>query len=156
MADNAVFTGKEKLARKMAMLPEAFREIVTREMGKAADDVVAMMKRLAPVDRGDLRESIGWTFGDPPKGSIVVFKSRPVRGLNMKLTIFAGNDKAFYARWVEFGTLAHPQGGKFKGAEHPGTAAHPFFYPAYRFHKKKIKGRVSRALNTEAKRIAAR
>ncbi len=155
MADGAVFTGKDKLNKKMEMLPDAFRAIVEKEMGGAASDVVAMMKRLVPVDQGDLRDSIGWTFGEPPQGSIAVFKSRPVRGLNMRLTIYAGNDKAFYARWIEFGTQAHIQGGQFKGTEHPGTAAHPFFYPAYRFHQKKIKGRVSRALNSEAKRIAA-
>lgn len=155
MADDNTFTGKEKLARKFAMLPDAFERVVSAEMGAVADQIVGMMKRLVPVDQGDLRDSIGWTFGEPPKGSIVVFKSRPVRGLNMRLSIFAGNDKAFYARWVEFGTQGHLQGGQFKGTQHPGTAAHPFFYPAYRFHKKKIKGKVSRALNKEAKRIAA-
>lgn len=46
----------------------------------------------------------------------------------------------------EFGTKPHIVGGMFAGAQHPGTAARPFFYPAYRLGAKRHKGRATRAL----------
>ena len=55
----------------------------------------------------------------------------------MTITIYAGDDKAFYARFVEFGTV------KMK--------AIPFFFPAYRTNKKRAKSRVRRAHTKAAK-----
>jgi hypothetical protein len=46
-------------------------------------------------------------------------------------------------------------GGKFKGSQHPGTAAQPFFYPSYRALKKRAKSRMSRAAKKAAQRVAA-
>jgi HK97 gp10 family phage protein len=165
MAD-VYFANREKLKKKMELLPDAFKATAIEALTKSANDMVGMMKRLAPFEDGDLLESIGWTFGDPPKGSIVVFKTKPVKAAgNIRLTVFAGNDKAFYARWVEFGTAPHAVGKgsdvsvknkrKQFGAIHPGSRAQPFFYPSIRANVKKLKSRLSRSLNKEAKRIAA-
>jgi HK97 gp10 family phage protein len=148
--------GLDKLLKKLKALPPAFEKAAKTALGEAAQDIVDTMKRLVPVDSGDLRDSIDWTFGSAPKGALVL-KSASVQanGRKIAVTIFAGNAEAFYARWVEFGTKPHAAGGMFKGALNPGTTAHPFFYPAYRLKKKKAKARISRQLNQEAKRIAA-
>lgn len=59
----------------------------------------------------------------------------------VKATVKAGNKKAFYARWVEFGTAAHyikPKNAKSlffagllrEGVQHPGSKKKPFMRPA--------------------------
>ncbi len=155
MADEVKFIGKDKLNRKLKILPDAFMAVAEKSLGEAADAIVKSMKAVVPVDQGELRDSIGWTFGEPPKGSATFYKTKAPKGLNLRLTIFAGNDEAFYARWREFGVLPFINGGIFKGTKNPGSAAQPFFYPAWRANKKKVKSRMTRSFNKEAKRIAA-
>jgi HK97 gp10 family phage protein len=143
MADS-ILIGRAALNRKLALLPGAFKTVATDILSKAADDIVATMKNFVPVDQGDLRDSIGWTFGDTPKGATAFAKTRPIKSAGgMRITIYAGNDKAFYARFVEFGVLKI------------GVSAQPFFYPAWRIHKKRLRSRLTRGFNAEAKRIAA-
>ncbi|MFD1809281.1 HK97 gp10 family phage protein [Gemmobacter lanyuensis] len=55
--------GLNELNRRWTAIPKKVRDAVRVEMEKAADDVVATMRRFAPVDTGALRESIGWTWG---------------------------------------------------------------------------------------------
>jgi len=119
-------------------------------MEKGAQELIDMMKRLVPVDDGDLRDSIGWTWGEAPAGAKVISQSNAdSRGL--KITVYAGSQKAFYAAWVEFGTAPHnvASGGGNKshtGATHghPGSRAQPFFFPSYRSLKKRIQSRIKR------------
>jgi HK97 gp10 family phage protein len=56
-------------------------------------------------------------------------------------TIYAGNDEAYYARWVEFGTVK--------------MAAQPFFYPSYRALRKKAKSNIKRSVTIAIREIAA-
>lgn len=144
--------GADRLARKLKRLPKAVEAEIKAAMEKGADEIVAMAQSLAPVGDGTLWESIGWTYGDAPKGSIALASAKAG---NIAITVYAGNDEAFYARWVEFGTSPHEQGGIYAGTEHPGTSQQPFFYPAYRKSRRRIKGRVTRAINKAAKRVAA-
>lgn len=154
--------GLGRLRKKLQAMPDAARAQIVQAMEQSAEEVCEMARRLAPVDKGDLRKSIGWTWGDPPKGAIVIARTRPKKNeSDLRLTIYAGDDEAFYARWVEFGTKPHnvAKGGgnkSFKGEarEHPGARAHPFFFPAYRVNRKKAKSRVSRAINKAAKEVA--
>ena len=146
-----------RLKAKMIRLKQQTAPAIRPAMEAAAGAICGTMRSVVPVDQGDLRSSIGWTWGDAPKGSFGV--SHSIGG--NKITIFAGNETAFYARWVEFGTAPHnvaPGGGTkgfkksgSKGVEHPGAAARPFFYPSYRMHKKDVKRQITQAL-----RIAVR
>ena len=43
----------------------------------------------------------------------------------------------------------------FKVVAGPGTTAQPFFYPAYRAVRKRVKGRVTRSITKSAKKVAA-
>lgn len=125
---------------------------VSAAMEKAAENIVADMKRNVPVYagpeevrsdgspiiKGALRDSIGWTWGNAPKGAMVLAQSKARAGNTfLKITIYAGGKgvggDAFYARWVEFGTA------RWKG--------HPFFFFTYRGHKRRAKTGISRALN---------
>lgn len=144
--------GIQQLQSKLAAIPPRVERLARAAMEKGADELVSMMKRLVPVDSGDLRDSIGWTWGEAPKGSFAIAQSEPdSRGL--KITVYAGNAKAYYAAWVEFGTAPHnvAQGGgnkSFSGGSvgHPGARAEPFFFPSYRALRKRIQSRIKREM----------
>lgn len=147
--------GLDRLKRKMRKLPEAVEAEIRPVMQQSAHEIVDFAKGLVPVESGTLRESIGWTWGDAPEGAMVLGQVQRGGAGNMVITIYAGNDEAFYARFVEFGTAPHLNGGRFAGSDNPGTSAQPFFYPAYRAKRRLVRGRVSRAVNKAAKRVAA-
>lgn len=122
--------GVSQLRKKLTVtLPKRVEDATRKAMEKGADELVAMMKRLAPVDTGDLQMSISWTWGKAPKGSVALAKSEP-DSKGMRITVFAGNREAFYARWQEFGTSEMP--------------AKPFFFPSWRALRKRIRSRIVR------------
>ena len=133
----------DKLLRKLTIIPEAMREKIRVAMAHEADEIVAMMKRMAPVESGDLRDSIAWRWGTKaPKGSMSLGAvSAPAMGSTLSLVIFAGNNEAFYARWVEFGTVK--------------MAKRPFFFPSYRAGRKQAKKAIRAAVRAAAKQVAA-
>lgn len=160
--------GLSKLQQKLRALPDEVKSQISKAMESSAQDIVDMARNLVPVDELTLYESIGWTWGDPPKGSLVLGRSSRRPGDGLKITIFAGNDEAFYARWVEFGTQPHnvaSGGGTVAGKKslagggglgHPGARAQPFFFVSYRANRRRILSRISRATNAAAKKQAGR
>lgn len=161
---------KAQLKKKLSDLPKAIEEAVRGAMEEGAQALVEKMRSLAPVDEGKLRDSINWCWGAPPKGArFVTSVSAPkgAEGINSShITIFAGDDEAFYARWVEFGTKAHAP-GKYRDERtghkrsagehgHKATPARPFFYTTWRAEKKKMRARMSRKINAAIKKIAGK
>lgn len=142
--------GLPQLKAKLIRLKQETMHSVRPAMEMAASEIVAMMRRLVPVDHGDLQDSIGWTWGEAPKRSLSF--SHVIAG--NKITIFAGNEVAFYARWIEFGTAPHINGGRFQGTENPGTPPRPFFYPAFRALRKKAKLTMAKAIRQSVRQIA--
>lgn len=165
----AKMRGRERLRRQLEAMPKAARDTISAAMEKSAEEIVRLARSLVPVEQGDLKASIGWTWGAAPRGAITLGAvRRPVERVgDLKITVYAGDEKAFYARFVEFGTAPHSvaKGGGTKagqraaraggGKPHPGARAKPFFYPAYRAVKKTVKGRISRAANAAAKAAVA-
>lgn len=122
--------GLSKLRRAFVhKIPDEVRKATREALELGASEIVAMAKSLVPVDQGALRDSIGWAWGDAPKGSMILAKSKSI-GSGERITIYAGNDKVFWARWQEFGTQNH--------------SANPFFYTSYRMLKRRVKSRVTR------------
>lgn len=125
--------GLDRLKARWGAIPERVRSEVADAMEKVAALIVADMRKLAPKgDTGLLGLSIGWTFGEAPKGSMVIgsFKGRSYGGL--RVTIYAGGGQAFYARFQEFGTV--------------NMAANPFFFPVWRVWKPRVKSRIRAAI----------
>lgn len=149
----AKMIGLPPLLRKLKVIPKVARDEMRVELGRQADEIVAMMKRLAPKgETGELEKSIGWTWGTKvPKGAMALATGG--RG-DLTITIFAGNEKAYYARWVEFGTQPHVAGGKFEGAQHPGATAQPFFYPGWRAARKGARRTLRKAAAAAARKVA--
>lgn len=134
--------GLPQLKRKLLKLKADTMPAVAKAMEKAAQRIVDDMKSLVPLQSGDLQDSIGWTWGEAPRGSIKF--SSVISG--QKITIYAGNEKAYYARFVEFGTAPHEIGGRFRGAQHPGTSPQPFFFSAFRANRKETKLEIQKAI----------
>ncbi len=130
--------GLARVQRKMLAMAKAGEVAMFEAMEKGASEIVAMMKSLVPVDKGDLKRSIGWTWGAAPKSSISMGTVNASSG-NAAITIYAGNDKAFYARWVEFGTK--------------NASASPYFYVSYRANKKRLTRRVNTAVRKAVRKV---
>ena len=105
-----------RLRKRFDAVPKAVRAAVRPVLDKSAEELVTRMQALAPVDDGDLRDSIRAEDGDH----------------ELSVRVQAGDDGAFYARWVEFGTA--------------NTPANPFFFVAYRLSKKRLQRRIKRAI----------
>lgn len=160
--------GLSKLQQKLSALPDAVKEEISKAMEQGAQEIVDFARRLVPVDEMTLYESIGWTWGEPPEGALVLARSKRRQGDGLRITVYAGGGEAFYARWVEFGTAPHNVargGGTVAGRRslasggglgHPGARAQPFFFPAYRASRRRIRSRISRATNAAARKQAAR
>jgi HK97 gp10 family phage protein len=142
--------GLAKLHRKLQRMPAVAKARIQEAMETSANDVVRMAKGLAPVLKsptperraGALRDSIGWTWGKPPRGTITIGKvMNGALGADLTITIYAGDSEAFYARWVEFGTQ--------------NMSAQPFFYPSYRASKKSANSRIRRAITRAAREVAS-
>jgi HK97 gp10 family phage protein len=138
---------------------------------KSAAEMVGTAKSFAPVKSGALRDSVAYTFGEyrPANSNVrgVTGGGSKLNDPDLTVTIHAGDADAYYAAFVEFGTTSHKieakaapalhlYGGDYvESVNHPGASARPFFFPAWRLVKKKVKGRVSRATTRAAKKVAA-
>lgn len=161
MADDG---GLSSFQARMRAIPKAAQKAVRRAMERSAEEISAAARELSPVDTGALRDSIDWKWGQAPSGSMTLSEVSDGKGLS--ITIYAGSDEAYYARYVEFGTQAGVKGqrvvgkgagnrqskkGRFSYRTHPGTPARPFFFPAYRLHKKRASNRIKRAISKAVK-----
>lgn len=150
--------GISRLQKRLAAIPQQVRDGIKPAMEKSAQEIVDAAKTLVPVRSGDLRDSIGWCWGPPPLGSVLIAKGPALDGL--QISIYAGNVRAFYVRWVEFGTHAHglskgasrKSGKRQAGRTHSGSHAQPFFFPAFRLYKKRAANRIKRAIRTSVKK----
>lgn len=168
-------SGLDKLNRRLYKLPIEAEKHIRVAMEKGAQEIVDLAKSLAPLGKstgvkssnnpGALRDSIGWVWGSKaPKGSVSLGQVKGAGGVgrnDLTITIYAGNDKVFYARWVEFGTKPHgidaknaPTMGRAgvnfgKHVDHPGaSSSNAFFFPAYRALRKRSKDRITRAIRS--------
>jgi HK97 gp10 family phage protein len=150
----AAIEGLKRLQAKLDRLPAKVKTRIREAMEAGAEEIVSMAKSLVPVNTGSLRDSIGWTWGRAPKGAMTIGTVEATGG-ELTITIYAGSSDAFWARWIEFGTSQHVNAGLYAGSEHPGTSAQPFFYVSFRANRKRVKSRITRAINKAAKEVAA-
>ncbi len=154
MAIGAKIIGLAKLNRKLKRMPIIAKETIRAAMEAAANEIVQLMKSLVPEVSGDLKDSIGWTWGKRPKYSQVIAVAQSKLADDLTLTIFVGNSKVRYAHLIEFGTAPHINGGLFAGTEHPGTAKQPFFFVSYRAKKKEAQRKIRQAIKKAALQVA--
>lgn len=92
-----------------------------------AEELAEAIRRRVPVEHGDLRDSVGWARGRRGKRATGGDEAR-----DLSVTVFEGDDAAFYATFVEHGTA--------------DRTAQPHFFPTYRSLKRRLKSRLSRAV----------
>jgi HK97 gp10 family phage protein len=104
---------------RMARIPDKVKRRLNAANEQSAEELAAMMTRLAPKDEGDLIASIRY------------FEVAGVQGGGIAWRVTAGDNAAFYARLVEFGNGTVPARG--------------FFYPSVRALRRSIRNRQMRA-----------
>lgn len=109
--------GADRIARRFARLPSQMRARVRPALHQGADELVAWQKRLAPDDP---------TTPPPDLRSSI---RKKMGEHDLAVVVFTDD---FKARWLEFGTVK--------------MAARPFFFPPYRALRRRIRGRISRAV----------
>lgn len=170
----AKFQNKERLRKKLLALPDSIKKEIRQPMERAAQKVVDLAVHLAPVLKeptperipGALRNSIDWSWGPPPIGAIAAGGKTlaDYKGGTLKLSIYAGNDLAFYARFVEFGVHAQTKGSRITNASGRNRKskrnlsrdipAQPFFFPAWRAYKTSMKSATRTAGKKGAQAVA--
>ena len=131
-----------RLRARLAKIPDIAREAAAAAMEEGAQEIVDAMKMAAPVDSGDLRDSIGWTWGEVPAGSFVIDEVRSGKNkgdqyATLRIKIYAGNREAFYARFQEFGTRSQP--------------AQPFFLSTWKRERAKFRRKIRAAIRKRIK-----
>lgn len=129
--------GIGKLQRRLAAIPKDVREAVQPSLKRQANQMAKTMRAFAPVDSGDLRDSIEVT----PGGQQTPAYSQPGGSLTVPenaVAITVGNKDMRYGHLVEYGTTkAHAQ---------------PFFWPAVRLHNKKARKAIKSAIGRAVKK----
>ncbi len=133
-------TNPNRLYAKLDKIQPAITQAIKPVLAREATRIVALMKETVPVDTEALKNSIGWRFGRAPKGKIPLGSLR-IANSSTKVVIFAGDEKAFYGRYVEFGTSIN--------------VAQPFFWNSWRASRgsarKSIEGAVVNGLAKAAR-----
>jgi HK97 gp10 family phage protein len=116
-----------RIMTRLGAVPQAVRKAMQQPLDQSADEMVSMMKGLAPREEGDLQASIKQEPGPHELSRRVVAggdqTTRPVRD---------GADATYdYALAQELGTKE--------------MQANPFFYPVVRSLRKRVRQRLKRA-----------
>lgn len=141
-------TFKRQLSQIIAVIPDSAAAGARVALEKNGNEAEGIIKSDAPVDDGDLRDSVGWKFGDPPPGTLGVRDAREAAANSgipehLRISIFAGGKKAPHAHLVHNGTAQRvTKDGEDRGIMPP----QPFFWPNIRSLRKRFRGRISREM----------
>jgi HK97 gp10 family phage protein len=125
---NISIKGGKELSEFLQTLPVKIEKNLLRGALRSAAKIISdEAKRNAPVQDGDLRDSIR-------------VSTRGRKG-QVTASVKVGNKKVYYARFIEYAVSAHNIDGKgagflnfgglfAKSVNHPGTQAKPFLRPA--------------------------
>lgn len=138
--------GLSEFNRKWGGVAANIRAAIQSELEKVAARVVADMNAVKPLPEIE----IGWTWGNPPRGSVSLGRVQSGGSNEMRITIYAvgAQGSGFAAAWFEFGTADRfHKSGKYVGK----ITAQPFFYPIWRARKRSVKSAVTRAISKAVK-----
>lgn len=132
------------LEAKFAKLKPTIDAAAKAALERYATQIVADMKRLAPRDPTPdgihLEDHIAWKWGEAPAGATTLgtVKASPKAGTFVTIYANPKDSKGRpYGSWVEFGTRR--------------SSASPFFYPAYRANRKRVRSGVRAAIKRAVK-----
>jgi|GEM_PF-837350 len=169
--------GLRKARRQIQAIPERVRTRIKEANRQGVQDVAAAIRPRVQYLSKRLAATVGWSEGLPPEMRSTGSFRLKARNLNttekalnsegLLFTAFEGNDSAFWARWMEYGTKAgqrditpmrsrvYRRGKRVENyrrvINHPGTPARPHFWPVIRMMRRQLKARVSRAISRGVK-----
>lgn len=173
--------GLRKAIRQIRAIPAGVRMRIREANRKGVQDVAAAIRPRVQYLSKRLAATVGWSEGLPPEvRSTGSFRLR-ARNLNttekalnsegLLFTAYEGDDSAFWARWMEYGTRAgkrditpmrsrvYRRGKRVENyrrvINHPGTRPRPHFWPVVRMMRRQLKARVSRAISKGVKEALA-
>lgn len=120
-----------RLEERIAAIPLAVREAVQPALIRSVEEIADTMRRFAPEDEGDLKDSI--TVTGPGKTTPSYSQPGGSRvAADTEALVTAGNSDVRYPHLQEYGTTFHD--------------AQPFFWPAVRLLRKRIERRMKRTI----------
>lgn len=164
--------GLNKWERQIRRIPVSALQVLKDSQGKNAEKLANSIRAFVPRGKTNrLFKSVNWRRGPPPAGSgilkpkILTDRQLTLLDNDLLVSVYAGDDAAYYARFVEFGTKAHA-GRAFKQQRwekatgraarmkrgHAATRPRPFFYPVIRAYKDKIRRATAAAANRGIKK----
>ena len=128
--------GLDALRRKLVAMSAEVKAEVLASLEKSGNEMAATAKALAPVDSGNLKDSI--VVSKAGESTPLYSSGGRQKVGDLQVTVTAGDFFTRYVGHVEYGT--------------DKMAARPFFGPAYRVLKKRTKSRTSRDVNKAIKK----
>lgn len=147
MAFKAKVMGREALMRRLNELVPNAEEYLAEAKLEVVKEAANLISADAPHDTGDYMSEIkGERQADNPNHA-------PVVGSKSKDPHAAAVYAPFIWRFLEFGTRAHVNKGKFAGTQHPGTPAQPHVFPTWRDYKPTAKKKINAAINRAVREV---
>lgn len=147
MALKAKVSGRQALMRRLNELAPNAEKYAAEAKLDVVKEAANLISADAPHDTGEYMYNIkGERQADNPQLA-------PLIGRTSK----DPDATAIYAPWIwrflEFGTKAHINKGKFAGSRHPGTPAQPHIFPTWNAFKPTAKKRISAAINRAVREV---
>lgn len=159
--------GVERLQRILRDMPERAAGRVEQAMDRSAGEIALLAKTLVPVASGELRAAIearASLDGFAGTGAVgaLAGRGRPRAAITRYIGTFPAKrgSPGWYAAFVEFGTAPRTAGAAYvtgsgrrrkSGNTHPGTRPQPFLFPAYWSLRRRVRGRIARAVREAAR-----
>lgn len=148
MALKAKVTGRQSLMRRLNELAPNAEKYAAEAKLDVVKEAANLISADAPHDTGEYMYDIkGERQADNPHLA-------PLIGRTSK----DPDATAVYAPWIwrflEFGTKAHINKGKFAGTIHPGTPAQPHIFPTWNSFKPTAKKRINAAINRAVREVS--
>lgn len=140
--------GADALIRRFNAIPVSVRTAAQAALEQSAAEMVVMMRQFAPEP---MKDKIHWTLGDAPAGSVVLIRAGARTRGSLRVTVYV-ND--YRAHWFEFGTAERVQ--KKTGRRTGRMTPSPFFWPSYRALRRRVRSRMSRAVNKAIRELGMR
>lgn len=148
--DRRYVKGQAAAARGLRAMGPAAQRRIEEALDQGAEELRARAAAIAPRDTGELsgaievRETLDGFKGTGAVGNFAKLSASRAGGLARYVGVFPGKrgDPGWYAAWVEFGTK--------------DTRARPFLLPSFVTLRKRIQGRINRAVNKAVREAAAR
>ena len=145
-------TGRERLSARLKAADDKLQAQARVAVVQGAEEVAAQMRAIVPIgETGRLEESIAVTRPGRTTPAYAANGGKRQAG-EFEALVTAGDSDVRYAHLVEFGTRPHRQ--PKLGIDHPGAAAHPFFFVSYRLLRKRVASRIKRAMTAAIRKTA--